>query len=183
MPDTDEAVIRRQNLMDGLGEELRVLYVAMTRAKEKLILTGMASEKLIAAGRKGERLLFSDLMGAECPLAWILPALNPEEQESSVKISIVSMKQVIREAIREQMAEQLSRDELERRLLYGMRDQESEDRIESLLNWTYAWKDRDSRQTEIYCYGAEKTAAAGRDGIWGRTVSGRGDCASGTAVY
>lgn len=58
----------------------------------------MASEKLIAAGRKGERLLFSDLMGAECPLAWILPALNPEEQESSVKISIVSMKQVIREA-------------------------------------------------------------------------------------
>ena len=59
-----------------------------------------------------------------------------------MKISIVSMEQVIREAIREQMAEQLSRDELERRLLYGMRDQESEDRIESLLNWTYAWKDR-----------------------------------------
>ena len=141
-PTLMKQLIRRQNLMDGLGEELRVLYVAMTRAKEKLILTGMASEKLIAAGRKGERLLFSDLMGAECPLAWILPALNPEEQESSVKISIVSMEQVIREAIREQMAEQLSRDELERRLLYGMRDQESEDRIESLLNWTYAWKDR-----------------------------------------
>ena len=141
-PTLMKQLIRRQNLMDGLGEDLRVLYVAMTRAKEKLILTGMASEKLIAAGRKGERLLFSDLMGAECPLAWILPALNPEEQESSVKISIVSMEQVIREAIREQMAEQLSRDELERRLLYGMRDQESEDRIESLLNWTYAWKDR-----------------------------------------
>lgn len=27
-------LIRRQNLMDGLGEELRVLYVAMTRAKK-----------------------------------------------------------------------------------------------------------------------------------------------------
>lgn len=94
-PTLMKQLIRRQNLMDGLGEELRVLYVAMTRAKEKLILTGMASEKLIAAGRKGERLLFSDLMGAECPLAWILPALNPEEQESSVKISIVSMEQVI----------------------------------------------------------------------------------------
>lgn len=69
-PTLMKQLIRRQNLMDGLGEELRVLYVAMTRAKEKLILTGMASEKLIAAGRKGERLLFSDLMEAECPLAW-----------------------------------------------------------------------------------------------------------------
>ena len=25
--------------LDGLGEELRVLYVAMTRAKEKLVIT------------------------------------------------------------------------------------------------------------------------------------------------
>lgn len=41
-------LIRRQNLLDSLGEELRILYVAMTRAKEKLILTGMAKEKLLS---------------------------------------------------------------------------------------------------------------------------------------
>ena len=33
-------VLRRQILTENLGEELRVLYVAMTRAREKLILTG-----------------------------------------------------------------------------------------------------------------------------------------------
>lgn len=33
-------VIRRQLLKESLGEELRVLYVALTRAKEKLILAG-----------------------------------------------------------------------------------------------------------------------------------------------
>ena len=33
-------VLRRQILTESLGEELRVLYVAMTRAREKLILTG-----------------------------------------------------------------------------------------------------------------------------------------------
>ena len=141
-PTLMKQLIRRQNLIDGLGEELRVLYVAMTRAKEKLIMTGMASEKLIGAGRKGERLLFSELTGAESPLGWILPALNPEEQGSSVRVNIVSLEQVIKDAVREQMAEQLSRDELERTLLYGARDQESDEEIRNCLDWTYAWKDR-----------------------------------------
>ena len=36
----------RKMKRDSLGEELRVLYVAMTRAKEKLILTGALSEEL-----------------------------------------------------------------------------------------------------------------------------------------
>lgn len=33
-------VIQKQIRLESLGEELRVLYVALTRAKEKLILTG-----------------------------------------------------------------------------------------------------------------------------------------------
>lgn len=36
-------VLQRQMLISSLGEELRVLYVAMTRAKEKLIMTGCDS--------------------------------------------------------------------------------------------------------------------------------------------
>lgn len=36
----DKQMVRRELLKKGLGEELRVLYVAMTRAKEKLLLTG-----------------------------------------------------------------------------------------------------------------------------------------------
>ena len=35
-----ENVLRRKMELDNLGEELRVLYVAMTRAKEQLIMTG-----------------------------------------------------------------------------------------------------------------------------------------------
>ncbi len=38
-------VLKRQNHLENRGEELRVLYVAMTRAKEKLILTGVHNEK------------------------------------------------------------------------------------------------------------------------------------------
>ncbi len=36
----NKQMVRRELLKESLGEELRVLYVAMTRAKEKLILTG-----------------------------------------------------------------------------------------------------------------------------------------------
>lgn len=37
-------LLKQQNEKEDLGEELRVLYVAMTRAKEKLILIGSAKE-------------------------------------------------------------------------------------------------------------------------------------------
>ena len=33
-------VIAREEVLESMGEELRVLYVALTRAKEKLIVTG-----------------------------------------------------------------------------------------------------------------------------------------------
>jgi len=36
--------IEREESLEGLGEELRILYVAMTRAKEKLIITGILKE-------------------------------------------------------------------------------------------------------------------------------------------
>ena len=36
-------VIQRKVQLENLGEELRVLYVALTRAKEKLILIGSIS--------------------------------------------------------------------------------------------------------------------------------------------
>ena len=37
-------IISRKMQLDNLGEELRILYVAMTRAKEKLILTGVVED-------------------------------------------------------------------------------------------------------------------------------------------
>lgn len=45
MPSILKGVIARRIKRDSLGEELRVLYVAMTRAKEKLILTGIVSKE------------------------------------------------------------------------------------------------------------------------------------------
>lgn len=35
-------MIRERTVLENLAEEMRVLYVALTRAKEKLIMTGAA---------------------------------------------------------------------------------------------------------------------------------------------
>ncbi|MGI6094679.1 MAG: helicase-exonuclease AddAB subunit AddA [Lachnospiraceae bacterium] len=75
-------MIQRQLVRDSLGEELRVLYVALTRAKEKLILTGTI-EKLekhmleyhVIKEQQEEPLSFSLLSSASCYFDWILPAL------------------------------------------------------------------------------------------------------------
>ncbi|MCC8067894.1 MAG: hypothetical protein LIO94_12470 [Clostridiales bacterium] len=76
-------MIQRQLASENLGEELRVLYVAMTRAKEKLILTGSVKDlekrKIAwkaASSRKEGTLSYSWLSGASTYLDWIVPSLT-----------------------------------------------------------------------------------------------------------
>ncbi len=75
--------------LDALGEELRILYVAMTRAKEKLILTAMVpdmekfrmqmeqkKEFESQENAQGEKVAFSTLASAGCYLDFIFPCLS-----------------------------------------------------------------------------------------------------------
>lgn len=85
-PTLPKQVMRGQQKDESLGEELRVLYVALTRAKEKLILTGLADklEKRIQScgallRRKREKLPYSLLSGAASYWDWVLPALARHE--------------------------------------------------------------------------------------------------------
>ena len=73
--------VRSELVLENLGEELRVLYVAMTRAKEKLYLTGAKDglfnylEKKIHETDKMTRALsYNALTTAGCFLDWITAA-------------------------------------------------------------------------------------------------------------
>ena len=114
----------------------------MTRAKEKLILTGMVDEKTDAEARTGEPLLFSQLLGAKCSMDWILPARNPEPEKSGLTVEQISMEALLKESVAQQMAESVSRDDLERMLVYESPDSELSGEVEKRLSWDYAWKDR-----------------------------------------
>lgn len=64
--------------MDTLGEELRILYVAVTRAREKIILTGAcakAAEMTALRHRETEPLPLWKRMSAKTPLEWIAMSL------------------------------------------------------------------------------------------------------------
>lgn len=92
---------------ENLGEELRVLYVALTRAKEKLILTGTVkkAEETINAMRAsaGEELSYLARESASGYLDWILPAVFSCGQDSLVRL--VPAAELVLGEIREQVQE------------------------------------------------------------------------------
>ena len=138
-------LIRRQNQQDSLGEELRILYVALTRAKEKLILTGMVPEKVLGE-KADEQLSFTQITSADSYFRWIIPALSEDTcgKQSLINVQMVSLETVIREQIRQTMTRELSRTELEQSLLYGKKDEELYNQINERLSWSYPWKMRET---------------------------------------
>ena len=84
-PSLHKIAIKEKGERESLGEELRVLYVAMTRAEEKLILTGVCKneEDLIKKFPVQERLSLEDIRGATSYLAWICMAYSKSFFESS----------------------------------------------------------------------------------------------------
>ena len=84
-PSLHKIAIKEKGERESLGEELRVLYVAMTRAEEKLILTGVCKneEDLIKKFPVQERLSLEDIRGATSYLAWICMAYSKSFFEST----------------------------------------------------------------------------------------------------
>ncbi len=81
-PSLPNLAIKRRMEMELLAEEMRILYVALTRAREKLILLGTVNDlqkSLQQWGRhlqSGETALPAETTGrADCYLDWIGPAL------------------------------------------------------------------------------------------------------------
>lgn len=86
-----KGMVSRQLVKDSLGEELRVLYVALTRAKEKLIMTGVQGNRH-QPGSKGT-VSYVDLLSARSYLEWLLMAAGNME-ESPFEIRFLSEEDV-----------------------------------------------------------------------------------------
>ena len=101
-PSLHKIAIKEKGERESLGEELRVLYVAMTRAEEKLILTGVCKneEDLIKKFPVQERLSLEDIRGATSYLAWILMAYSRSFFEST-KTGEIALRFVSKEDLEE----------------------------------------------------------------------------------
>ena len=101
-PSLHKIAIKEKGERESLGEELRVLYVAMTRAEEKLILTGVCKneEDLIKKFPVQERLSLEDIRGATSYLTWILMAYSRSFFEST-KTEEIALRFISKEDLEE----------------------------------------------------------------------------------
>lgn len=107
-----KSVVALKMKIDALGEEMRVLYVAMTRAKEKLILTATVPDidkfreemkkerELKAPTKETEKVPFSDLSSASCYLDFIVPCLTEPVLISPETLFIKDVSEIARQSDR-----------------------------------------------------------------------------------
>ena len=104
--------IRRENL----GEELRVLYVALTRAKEKLILTGLVKDwdKTVSSYTgnvlEGKPVSYQQRVKAASYLDWIAPALISYPDKYT--LTTVSAEQIVWEEVKKAAGQKEDYEEL-----------------------------------------------------------------------
>lgn len=108
------AVLSAKMKEDNLAEELRVLYVALTRAREKLILTSVmdkADEKWELSQMTGqEKLSYLDFCEAGSYMDFLLPILPG----TGIRVTILRIEDLAAEELREQLRMGARRELLQR---------------------------------------------------------------------
>ena len=143
IPTIAKKVIAKQIELENLGEELRVLYVALTRAKEKLILTGNCNgleEKMQKYQHADEtkplaKLSYRDREGAGCYLDWIMPVMASEKERYLV--SQIAVSSLVEEEVEKQAGSFLKQEE--RRAQIRMAERELVTRLDELFQKNYPY--------------------------------------------
>jgi len=162
-------IIAKKIILESMSEELRVLYVAMTRAKEFLILTGVFEDfnkKLDEYGKKvfrgnNEELSFNLLSNASSYFDWVIPALirhkdfgyvQPEENLKSeyitdFEVKIFKLDEVVKDELKNQIVNKRDKQEL----LELIENSQSEKfkNINERLSWRYKYLDEVTLPTKL----------------------------------
>ena len=111
-------VLRRKMELDSLGEELRVLYVAMTRAKEKLIMTGTdrslgkTLEKYSQIPLANGQIPYTILSGAASFLDWILMCTGQTGNGLGILVRKIPVMEFIGSELQRQVLKRNAKDVL-----------------------------------------------------------------------
>lgn len=143
--------LARQTEEENLGEELRVLYVALTRAKEKLILCGCLKdvEKKFGEYRQNadteHPVSFLARSSAHCYFDWVLPALYsyPEKYEIRVFGETDARAGHLKEAVRTL----LTKEQVKRTVQTA--DKELLEKIEERLSFAYPFEAEKDIKTKV----------------------------------
>ena len=145
-PTLKKQALKRRMELETMGEELRVLYVAMTRAKEKLIMTA-TDRSLEAKLAKWQDSLAVDgqipytiLSSAGSCLDWLLMA-KPAIPDDHMQLQCIQVRELVGEEVGRQIVRQMTREDLlavDRNQVY---DREFGERLEAAVNYRYPHMD------------------------------------------
>ncbi len=137
-------VLKRKMELDGLGEELRVLYVAMTRAKEKLIMTGtdrFLDKKLDRWRQKtwtGRQIPYTILATASSYLDWIL--MCQPDKSPLFSVDMIPVESLVGQAVARRIEREVSEDELKSLDLDVSYDEGMERLLTERLSFQYPYE-------------------------------------------
>ena len=130
-------VLQKALDLEMLGEELRVLYVAFTRAKEKLILLGSAAKP---EEKKQKSLSFRTISTAGTYLDWVLPAAAGSE-ESPFVVGRVTLEDTTEEALLRQMVQEEQKAAFRHPEDLPGADPAYAGKLEEQLSYRYPWQE------------------------------------------
>ena len=136
-------MIREETALENLAEEMRILYVALTRAKEKLIMTGAA--KITEDGAVSDISSVFRAEGAKCYLDWVLPCILSDEtgkvkQESPVEVSVFRAEDLTPQQ-EEAQAEVMAEDVLRNWDASQVYEPELRERLDAQIDYVYPFED------------------------------------------
>lgn len=103
-----QKVIKNKMKLENLAEELRILYVAFTRAKEKLILIGTCDSKNLEKFSEVEEISAQQIQSANNPLDWLLAVKNFASKVIKFEIVKDSKIKISDEKISDEVEEKIS---------------------------------------------------------------------------
>jgi len=150
-PTLIKKVMAKKTVLENLGEELRVLYVALTRAKEKLIMTGTIKdiEKSAQKWRRREaggdgKMPLNMLVSASHYLDWVMPVA--EGLKDVFDIQKIDICDLMKKEISAHASRKMQRQDLLAQDEAGAFDADIGRMINERLNWTYKY----DNETRLY---------------------------------
>ncbi|MCI9283690.1 MAG: helicase-exonuclease AddAB subunit AddA [Lachnospiraceae bacterium] len=136
--------LRRKMDLDNLGEELRVLYVAMTRAREQLIMTGTSRslakslEKYAHVPLVDGQIPYTILSAAGSYLDWMLMSIS--DGIARVHLTEIPLAGVVGEELIRQVRNQNSRERLLQMNMEQEYQKEYREILVNHLNYQYPYE-------------------------------------------
>lgn len=162
--------IQQKVQRESKAEELRVLYVAMTRAKEKLILCGATADMekemdslASVATRKGGKLSYYSLTKANKYMDWILPTLLYQE-DAPIQVDVVTVEELILQEAQEQIANTVTKQFLECWDTQRIYDDEMKGQLEEQFAYQYSCDDGHVMKQKLSVSELKKRAYMEQDG-------------------